>query len=264
MKTLQQSVKVKSLVIKELSEAEKNKILFSIYQLARSNLKTISFDYLNKRMCEYQIVTLIQKKEKEEKEEKALLGFSFSQIYFPYFFFSFLRVTLFHCGLTLISKDFRGRKISIAVCFSLYRLVLKKKMMNKFLVFLFGILFTAKCSTPVSFLKIKHFTFFLNWPKIRDKNSLSWLSKTGPSIALSRTLSQLLAGSSSDDFILRGINQGEDYQLMEEKYSFTTTQDMETVRFFKKHIMPHNELITMAWLHPVFLWFHRGSYVHSD
>lgn len=261
MKKNQPTITVKSLVIQELSEEGKGKIISSIYQLAKSNLKNITLEYLNKRMREYQIVTLIQLK-REEKENK-LLGFSFSQIYFLSCFFSFFKITLFHCGFTLIAKDFRGRKISIAICFSLYRLVLKKRMMNRLLVFLAGILFTAKCSTPVSFLKIKRFTFHLNWPRIKNKNNLSWLSQTKPSAALSRALSRLLAGRESNDFILIGINQGDDYQLEEEKYFFTSKEDQDAVCFFKRHIMPHNELITIAWLHPVFLWFHRGNYVHS-
>lgn len=261
MKTtvFQSDVAVKSLIIKEISEEKKEKILFSMYQLAKNDLKNITLDYLNKRMREYQIITLIQTKEDEEK----LLGFSFSHIYFLPFIFSYFKITLFHCGFTLITKKFRGQKISVAICFSLYKLVLKKKMMNRFLIFLFGILFTAKCSTPVSFLKIKKFTFHLNWPRIRNKNSLSWLSQTKLSAALSRTLSRLLANKESNDFILREVNRGEDYRLEEEKYFFTSKKDQDTVYFFKQYIMPHHELVTIAWIHPVFLWFHRGNYAHS-
>lgn len=257
-KERQPTVFVKSIIIKELSEKEKEKILFSIYQLAKKDLKNITLDYLNKRMREYQIITLIQMPEEENK----LLGFSFSHIYF--LGFSYFKITLFHCGFTLIAKNFRGRKVSVNICFSLYKLVLKKKMMNKFFMFVFGILFTAKCSAPVSFLKIKKFTFHLNWPRIKNKNSLSWLSRTKPSAALSRALSRLLAGKESGDFILREINSGEDYQLEKEEYFFTSKKDQDTVQFFKQHIMPHHELITIAWIHPIFLWFHRRNYAHSS
>lgn len=259
-KNHQPTVFVKSIIIKELSEKEKQKILFSIYQLAKRDLKNITLSYLSKRMREYQIITLVQMPE----EENRLLGFSFSHIYFFRLGLSYFKSALFHCGFTLIAKEFRGRKVSVNICFSLYKLVLKKKMINKLLMFLFGILFTAKCSAPVSFLKIKKFTFHLNWPRIKNKNSLSWLSQTKPSAALSRALSRLLAGKESDDFILRGINQGEDYQLEEEKYFFASKKDQDTVYFFKQHIMPHHELITVAWIHPVFLWLHRRNYAHSS
>ena len=246
---------VKSLILSELSLKEKKKMLSSLYFMARNNLETITPEYLEKRMENYRILTLIQKK----GEEKTVRGFSFSQIYF----FSVLKIPVFHCGFTLLSRDFRGKSLSLVICASLHRLLLNKRMVNRFLFFFSGILFTAKCSSPVSFLKIKHFTRYLSWPQIKDEDRLSLLSRSKPSVALSRFLSCLLARKKVDDFILRDVNSGDDYQPDKEGYSFTSRRDQTVVRFFEKHIIPHNELITIAWFHPLFLWLHRRYYVHS-
>ena len=245
---------VKSRILSELSEEEKKEVLSSLYSLARGNLGNITLEYLEKRLKNYKIITLIY-----SQEGKELMGFSFSQIYF----FSFLKIPVFHCGFTLLSRSFRGRGISIILCASLHKLLLEKKMMNRFLFFFSGILFTAKCSSPVSFLRIKHFTRYFSWPQIKDENCLSWFSRTKPSVFLSRFLSYRLSEQKIDDFILRGVNSGEDYQPDKEKYSFTSKRDQAVVRFFEKHIIPHNELIIIAWFHPIFLWLHRRDYVHS-
>ena len=250
----QKILSVKSRILSELSEEEKKEILSSLYFIARENLGNITLEYLEKRMESYKIITLIQ-----SQEEKELMGFSFSQIYF----LSFLKIPIFHCGFTLLSRSFRGKGISIILCASLYNLLLEKKMVSRFLLFFAGILFTAKCSSPVSFLKIKNFTRYFSWPQIKDEDRLSWFSRTKPSVFLSRFLSYRLSEQKVDDFILREINSGEDYQPDEEEYSFKSKEDQKVVRFFETHIMPHNELITIAWFHPVFLWFHRRDYVHS-
>lgn len=248
------ALSVKSRILSEFSKEEKKEILSSLYFIARDNLGNITLEYLEKRMKSYKIITLIQ-----NQEEKELIGFSFSQIYF----LSFLKIPIFHCGLTLLSRDFRGQGISIILCASLYKLLLEKKMVSQFLLFFVGILFTAKCSSPVSFLKIKNFTRYFSWPQIKDENHLSWFSRTKPSVFLSQFLSYRLSEQKVDDFILREVNSGEDYQPDKEEYSFKSKKDQLVVRFFKKHIMPHNELITIAWFHPVFLWLHRRNYVHS-
>ena len=249
-----ETLSVKSRILSELPGEEKKELLSSLYLIARDNLGNITLEYLEKRMESYKIITLIQ-----NREEKELKGFSFSQIYF----FSFLKIPIFHCGLTLLSRDFRGRGVSVILCASLYKLLLEKKMVSRFLLFFAGILFTAKCSSPVSFLKIKNFTRYFSWPQIKDENRLSWFSRTKPSVFLSQFLSYRLSKQKVDDFILREINSGEDYQPDEEEYSFKSRKDQMVVRFFKKNIMPHNELITIAWFHPVFLWLHRRNYVHS-
>ena len=242
---------VRSLMISSVSEEEKRKLIFSLYRLAQKNLKKITLDYLKERADSYQIITLVE----EGGHGGVLLGFSFSKMrHIPFFFF---KIPVFHCGLTVLSREYRGRRISIEICASLYRIVLKKKMVRRSVTLFVGILFTAKCSTPVSFLKIKRFTSHISQPEIKDEDSLSPLSRTKPLRALSRSLSRLLARQSSEDFILRGINKNGDYLPDEEEYVFSSKKDQITVRFFEKHILPHNELITVSWFHPVFLWIHR-------
>ena len=206
----------------------------------------------------YKIITFIYQGTDDDPYQE-ILGFSFSSIYFLSGFF--MKIPVFHCGLTLLAENFRGRGLSLAFSASLYNLIVSHRMIGRLRIFLTGILFTAKCSSPVSFLKIRRFSFQLSWPRIKDKDSLSFLSRTKPSQALSRALSRKLAGPdrSSDDFILRGINAEDFFQLDEEPFSFKKKQDREAVRFFKRHIMPWNELITIAWFHPLILHLHKKS-----
>ena len=239
---------VSSVPLSEFSEKEKKELLISLYHLAQKNLKRITWSYLKARADSYQIITLIEK-------GGDLLGFSFSHIHsLPVLFF---QIPVFHCGLTVLERKYRGRRISIDICASLYRTVLKKKLINRAVMFFTGILFTAKCSTPVSFLKIKRFAPHISQPEIKDENNLSHLSRTKPLKALSRSLSRILARQSSEDFILKGVNKNSCYLPDEEEYVFSSKTDQIAVRFFEKHILPHNELITVSYFHPVLLWIHR-------
>ena len=251
----------RSCLIKELSETEREQLLSVLHSFATKNVKSISRDYLGRRMEGYKIITLIYQGT-EDNPYQEILGFSFSSIHFLSGFF--LKIPVFHCGLTLLAKDFRGRGLSLAVSASLYKLIIQQKMIGRLRIFLTGILFTAKCSSPVSFLKIRRFAFRLSWPKIKDRDNLSFFSQTKPSQALSRALSCRLAGPahSSGDFILREINTEDVFQLDKEPFSFETKQDKEAVQFFKRHIMPRNELITIAWFHPLILRLQkRGALV---
>ena len=242
---------VRSFSLSTAGEEEKKELVLSLYRFAQKNLKKITLDYLKERADSYQIITLIEK----GGQGGRLLGFSFSKMRrTPFLFF---KIPVFHCGLTVLSREYRGRSISIEIGADLYRTVLKKKMVSRPVMLFAGILFTAKCSTPVSFLKIKRFTSYISQPEIKDESNLSFLSRTKPLKALSRSLSRTLAGQNSEDFILRDINKNGDYLPDEEEYVFSSKKDQNTVRFFEKHILPHNELITVSWFHPVFLWIHR-------
>ena len=247
---------IRSCLIKDLSEKDRDRLLIVLHSFSEKNVKSISRDYLARRMKGYKIITLIYQGTDENPYEE-ILGFAFSSIYFLSGLF--LKIPVFHCGLTLLAKNFRGRGLSLAVCASLYKLIVQQRMIGSLRILLTGILFTAKCSSPVSFLKIRRVAYQLSWPKIKDEDSLSFLSRTKLSRALSRALSCKLAGPdrSSDDFILRGINAQDFFQLEAESFSFEKKQDKEAVRFFKRHIMPWNELITIAWFHPLVLCLQR-------
>lgn len=259
------AIRVSSRLIKEISPQERERLLSVLHSFAKRHVKSVNREYLNRRLQDYKIITLIQQGIQRGgtqmlNDSSDLLGFSFSSIYFLSGFF--LKIPVFHCGLTLLHKNFRRRGLSLAVSASLYELIIQKKMISRLRLFFAGVLFTAKCSSPVSFLKIRRFAFRLSWPKIKDRDNLSFLSRTKPSQTLSRALSERLAGeeNSSRDFILRGINTEEDvFQLNEEIYSFKTEREREAVRFFKKHIMPQNELITIAWFHPLILRLQKSA-----
>ena len=267
---------VQSFLIEELSAGQKESLVRSFFALARLSLKGMTEAYIRERMLKYKIITLIQEDLKARAAagseaaaaagaaggagiEAGLAGFSFSNVYFFRFLY-FMRLPVFHCGLIVLRRDWRGRGFSAAVPASLYQLVLEKKMLSRFLMIFFGLLFTAKCSSPVSFLKIRKFARGFSWPKIKDEDSLSWLSRAGWSKALSRFLSARLSGQISGDFILRGVNKNSGYQPDEEEYAFHSEKDKAAAGFFKKRIMPESELITAAWFHPLWLYFQRKSW----
>ena len=252
---------IKSCVIDELSASQRESLISALCELAKNSLKGMKREYISERMLKYKILTLIQNQKKSGGVGE-IVGFSFSDIYF--FRFLLISFPVFHCGLAVVGRDFRGRGASVAVVASLYKLLLKKKMLSRFLMILFGLLFTAKCSNPVSFLKIRSFSRRLSWPKIKDEDSLSRLSRAKWSKALSRFLSRRLADQNSEDFILRGVNRESGYRPDKEEYNFHSKTEKTAVSFFRKHIMPDSELITVAWFHPLWLWLQNQNYSFAD
>ena len=244
MSTKKQVLVTENILLSPLSESRRKMILSSLYRFSLNNLKEVSYQYLDQRMRNYKILTLI-------KTREGLAGFSFSQIYF----FSVLRIPVFHCGTTVVSKKWRGQGSAGLVIHSLYRFVIKTGLISRWSLFLFGVGLSAKCSSPVSFLKLKKLAGFMICPHIASEEALSWLSRTWISRVLSKVLSHKLTKGQNlcRDFILRGINQ--EFQLEGEKYLFQNPQEQVTVRFFKKHILPHNELLALTWFHPLFLWW---------
>ena len=244
-------MKIQTFFIKDLSPQEVEQLLSSLHTLAVRNLKTVTLEYLKKRMKNYDIITLVYGKTSNE-----LLGFSFSHIYFlPFLVF---QIPVFHIGLTLVSQSFRKRHISAVLFLSVYDFLIKKNIVKK-TVYLTGALLTAKCSTPVSFLKIKKSSSHTNWPRIRSPHKLSRLSYFWMSKAFSRHLSRLLSGTETDDFILRDVNKESGFQLAQEEYLFHSKKDRVIVQFFKNNIMPNNELITAVWFHPLVVFFKRQT-----
>ena len=244
-------MKIQTFFIQDLSPKEAEHLLSSLYVMAVRNLKTITPEYLKKRMKNYEIITLVYEKKSDE-----LLAFSFSHIYFLSCFI--FQIPVFHIGLTLVSKSFRGRHISALLFLSVYDFLTKKNVVKK-TVYLTGALLTAKCSTPVSFLKIKKSSSHTNWPRIRSHNKLSRLSCSWMSRAFSRHLSRLLSGTETDDFILRDVNKESGFQLAQEEYLFHSKKDRVIVQFFKNNIMFNNELITAVWFHPLVVFFKRKT-----
>ena len=235
-----------NILLSGLSEKQQQALLSSLYRFSKKNLKDVSFQYLDQRMRNYKILTLLG-------HQGHLTGFSFSQIYF----FSFLRIPVFHCGATVVSKQWRGRGAAGVVIHSLYRFVVKTGLINRWRMLFFGVGLTAKCSSPVSFLKLRKLTGFMICPQVNKEGGLSWLSRTRLSRALSCFFSHKLTKGQRvcRDFILRGVNQEGGFQLDEEKYLFPHLKDQVTVCFFKKHIFPYNELLVLAWFHPLFLYW---------
>ncbi len=261
----EEKILIQSCMIQDLSESQRERLVLSFCALARGSLKAIAGEYIYRRMSKYKILTLIRRGAGGE-----LAGFSFSDVYFARFLGAPFPV--FHCGLILLARDFRGRGLSTEVCASLYKLVTERKMIKRPFMLLFGLLFTAKCSSPVSFLKIRKLSRGFSWPKIKDGRGLSRLSRSGWSRALSRFLSRRMGGPVSEDFILRGVNKESGFQLDEEDYVFHSKKEKAAVDFFRSRILPESELITVAWFHPLWLWLREqrrpadkaGSFKQAD
>ena len=244
---------VKTIYLKNLSPADKQSLFLDLHSMAKQNVKEITKEYLQFRLNRYPFITLAW----AGGEPNTLLAFCFSKIYFmPFLFFN---IPVFHLGLTVVAKNQRGKKISSSAFYSLYDFAKKNHFVKKTGIFFTGALLSAKCSSPVSFLKIKSSAFHLNWPRVKNENSLSWFSRSFLSRRLSLKLSWLLADQASQDFILKQVNKKSGFQLEEENYSFSSKKSNVIVRFFKKNIMPHNELITVVWFHPLMAVFKRKS-----
>ena len=244
-------MKTETFLIKNFSSEEKNQLLSILLNMAQKNLKSITQEYLEKRTNNYRIITLVYKQNSDE-----LLAFAFSHTYFLSCFI--VSIPVFHVGLTVVSKSFRGRHISSLIFLSMYDFVIKKNIIKKTLYFT-GALFTAKCSTPVSFLKIKKSSSNMNWPRIHSENKLSNISYSWISKILSKKLSPLLSNQKTDDFILKNVNTENSFQLSKEEYSFRSKKDKIVVQFFRKNIIPNNELITIVWFHPFVIYFKRKT-----
>ena len=246
-------MKVKTIALKSLSPAERQSLFSELHSMAAKNVKEITEEYLTVRINRYPYITLVRK----GGADNALTAFCFSKIYFlPILFFD---IPVFHLGLTVVAQHQRGKKISSTAFYSVYDFAVKNRLVKAFSLFFTGALLSAKCSSPVSFLKIKSSAFHLNWPRVKNENSLSWLSRSHLSGNLSLKLSRLLANQISKDFILRQVNKKSGFQLAEENYSFSSKKSNAVVQFFKKNIIPHNELITVVWFHPLMAVFKRKS-----
>lgn len=246
---LEQANTIKSILIKDITEEGKLALLDSLYKMSQNNLQSIGKDYLKKRFDTYQIITFLT-----EAKSNQVIAFSFSKFYL----LSYFKTPIFHFGLTVIDKRYRGKKISILISKSVYKLLLEKKIINKLIVWLFGLCFIAKSSSPVPFLKIKKSTFSLHWPRVKNERELSYLSRTRLSQYFSRFLSQLTGENITNDYILKDTNGRSVFLIHQENYNFTLAKDQTIVRFFKNHIIPNHSLLSIAWVHPIALYFQKS------
>ncbi len=246
----------KSLMIDELSDRDKGYFFNAFYNLSKRNLQTITKEYLDHRFKKYKIIGFFFNKENNE-----IMAFSFFTYYTASY--KFLKIPIFHYGLTVVDESIRGQAVLTSLSKSIYHFLKDRKIINPISVWVLGLLFTSKCSTPVSFLKIRKTNFSFNWPKIKNEQSLSYLSGTSLSMKLSRFLSQTISTQTTGDYIIRDVNNSNDYALKKEAYKFSSKKDKMTVGFFKNHIQPCNELITISWCHPIFLKMQKGKVLHG-
>ena len=251
------SLKIQTLLINCLSVQQQDQLLTDLYNLSKKNLQHITQEYLKQRLNKYSTITLVH-----SKESSALLAFCFSQVY-PLRILKMITLPVLHVGLTVVSKSFQGRKVLVLIFCSLYQFLIQNKRIKKS-IYWTGACLSAKCSTPVSFLKIKKSAFHLNWPGISGEDRLSWFSRSPIPRMFSRKLSQLLSKQTSHDFILRDINKKTEFQLIEEEYVFQSQKEKMIVRFFQKHIMPFHELMIVVWFHPVFVWILSKKLVNKN
>lgn len=224
-----------------LSSEMKAKWAQELHNLSQSNLNKITKDYLEKRLNKYESLLVAH-------DNKEIIGYMFSHIYETSFVF--FKVPTVHIGLTVVDKKYRRQNIAGRFAYNVY-LATKEKLGGSF--FLSGVILTSKCSSPISFLRMQRASLNFGLPRIKNEKDFTFLSRSSPSQKLSQILTNTIAGETSSDYLLRNVNIDSGFQLENEEFIGRNTKEQNTIDFFKRNVMPHNELLFVSWVHPVFL-----------
>lgn len=175
-------VTIETLDLSILTLLEREALCRRLFAFSEGNIESITYEYLLKRLTNYNILSLASSDEK-------IVGFGFanqSRISLR----RLKNIPLIHFGLMIIDNDWRGDRVSRIISKCLARFVIKRSGMKTYLT---GFAISAKCSSPVSFYRLQQGSMKLGFPKFDRKGELDFISKTKIGQTLSQSVSEALA-----------------------------------------------------------------------
>jgi hypothetical protein len=234
-------IQIKTLNLRSLSESELNNLCQDLYVFSLPNIQEITSEYLRKRLTGYSLLSLAY-------SESKIVGFSFGD-YRNLSLGVFRKIPLIHFGLLIIDRNWRSERVSRYLSLGLVKFVIKKAGP---MIFITGFAISAKCSSPVSFYRLQQASLRIGFPKFDNKGELNFLSRSWAGRVLSESISRALNLENIEDFVLLNSNSESGFKLSPEDYPTNSAYEEKVVSFFKKKVIPENEVLFISYAHPVF------------
>jgi hypothetical protein len=231
---------VETLDLSILTDFEREDLCQRLFAFSEGNILTITYEYLLKRLTNYNILCLAL-------SDDQIIGFGFAN-HCRISLSRFRNLPLIHFGLMIIGNDWRGDRVSSIISKCLARFVIKKSGIKTYLT---GFAISAKCSSPVSFYRLQQGSMKLGFPKFDSKGELDFISKTKIGQTLSQSVSEALGLGAITDFVIRDSNLDSGFQLAKEKYITNSPYESKVLAFFQKKVIPHNEVLFISYAHPI-------------
>jgi hypothetical protein len=227
--------------LRSLSESELNELCQNLYNFSLRNTQEITPEYLMKRIIGYSILCLVYSGDQ-------IVGFGFAD-YRELSLGLLKKFPLIHFGLMIIDRDWRGERISRFMTKSIIRFVVKKAGLR---VMISGFAVSAKCSSPVSFYRLQQGSFNIGFPKFNRTGDLHFLSRSKIGKTLSQSIAKALNLGTISDYLLLNSNTESGFKLSKEEYITNSAYEEKVLNFFKKNVIPDNEVLFITYAHPIF------------
>lgn len=216
----------------------RSELLDELYSLAARNVEHVERCYIEKRLAQYNTVLTAR------NEDGSLAAFMCSNITSMQTPLPFLRLPMLHFGLSVVDHPSRAKGIAR----ELPRVLIRRLgTLFPLRFFFFGIVLTAKCSSPASFRTIQRATEPLFFPRLDERDLLvvpeflTWAV---------RSVRAALRLDTQDSILLAGANADGQFRLAPETYD--DTKDPALFRHFARHILPsQSEVIAFGLWHPI-------------
>ncbi len=224
----------------EINEIVEQLTVFSHHQVA-----AITREYIEARVRKYNTLALLWS---DDSVDAKLAGFGFAHVQD----FSFgIKVPWIHYGLMIIDKSYREQRGSTKLAREIVSYVCTQRRWKMSVT---GVLLTAKCSSPISFMRLHLGSYRTGFPRIKSGASFDFLTRSKPMRLLSRKISQALGVEATEDFLIRDVNKDSGFSLERETYWAHTSYQDRIIDYFHRHVLPENELIFVTWCPAVGLW----------
>jgi hypothetical protein len=220
-------------------------IVDELTRFSQTQVASITRDYLLTRARKYNMLALLWSDQSPDAE---LAGFGFAHVQE---FSIGVKLPWIHYGLMIIDKSFRERRASTQLARSIVSNVCQQRRLRMSMT---GVLLTAKCSSPISFMRLHLGSFRTGFPRIKTGARFDFLTRSLPMRLLSRRISQALGAEATDDFLIRDVNKKSGFSLEREIYWAHTPYQDRVIDYFHRHVLPDNELLFVTWCPSVGLW----------
>lgn len=213
-------------------------LLDELYALASRNVEHVERRYIEKRLAHYNTVLTAR------SSDDSLAAFMCSNITSMQTPIPFLRLPMLHFGLSIVDHSFRAKGIARELPRVLIRHL---RTLFPIRFFLFGIVLTAKCSSPASFRTIQRATEPLFVPRLDDHGLLVVPEFLNWAIRSVRTALRL---DTHNGILLAGANADGQFRLAPEAYD--EAKDPALFQHFARRILPsQSEVIAFGLWHPI-------------
>jgi hypothetical protein len=234
------SVEIECLETKLLGDSAKDDLCNKLLEFASGNTESISYEYILKRLNSYSIICI-------SKNGEEIVGFGFAD--FRNISISVLqKLPLLHFGLMIIGNEWRGDRLSRLISITTVKF-LTKKVGPK--IYLTGFAVSAKCSSPVSFYRLQQASLKLGFPKFNPEGELDIVSRSRFGKVISKSVSLALGLDQIEDFVISDCNANSGFQLNKENYTVNSPYEEKVLKFFKKNVIPYNEVLFLTYGHPL-------------